>query len=273
MNLLLMTPQKALSSTGYVLANPGTEYLVYQPSSGVFTVNLVAKSYSYEWFNPATGAIAETGTFIATGGSRSFTPPFSGDSVLYLIRTLSSDATPPSIPTGLTMNAVSQTYAYFSWTGSTDNTGVAGYKVFRNGVKIGDVAVTSYHDINLTPATAYIYNVLAYDTAGNASGQSQPLSITTLPVDNTMPIITNIILSNIRGTSARIIWTTDQLSDSRVEYGKTTSYGKTVSNTTLVTSHGITLTGLTRGTLYHFRIRSNSAISSDKTFRTSWWYW
>ena len=184
-----------------------------------------------------------------------------------------SDVTPPSIPTGLTMNAVSQTDAYFSWTGSTDNTGVAGYKVFRNGVKIGDVAVTSYHDINLTPATAYIYNVLAYDTAGNASGQSQPLSITTLPVDNTMPIISNIMVSNIRGTSARITWTTDKLSDSRVEYGTTTSYGKTVSNTTLVTSHGITLTGLTRGTLYHFRVRSNSAVSSDKTFRTSWWYW
>ena len=40
MNLVAMTPQNALSSTAYCLANAGKEYLVYAPSGGTFTVNL-----------------------------------------------------------------------------------------------------------------------------------------------------------------------------------------------------------------------------------------
>ena len=84
MNLASMTPQNSLSSTSYCLANPSSEYLVYQPGSGSFTVNLQAGTYSYEWFNPGAGSVAGTGTITASGGSRSFTPPFSGDAVLYL---------------------------------------------------------------------------------------------------------------------------------------------------------------------------------------------
>ncbi|MDA8168327.1 MAG: DUF6298 domain-containing protein [Nitrospiraceae bacterium] len=85
MDLAAMTPQENLSSTGYCLANPGSEYLVYQPSSGSsFTVSLAAGTYNYEWFNPATGAVAGTGTVTSGGGSDSFSAPFSGDAVLYL---------------------------------------------------------------------------------------------------------------------------------------------------------------------------------------------
>ncbi len=82
MNLAAMTPQGSLSSTGYALASSGSEYLIYQPSSGRFTVNLAAGQYTYEWFNPSNNVIASTGTI--SGGSQSFTPPFSGDAVLYL---------------------------------------------------------------------------------------------------------------------------------------------------------------------------------------------
>ena len=84
MNLASMTPSTSISSTGYCLANPGQEYLAYQPGSGAFTVNLQAGTYSYEWFNPSTGSLNSTGTVTTSGGSRSFTPPFSGDAVLYL---------------------------------------------------------------------------------------------------------------------------------------------------------------------------------------------
>ena len=49
MDLVAMTPQPSLSSTGYCLAHTGAEYLVYQPSSGAFSVNLLAGTYQYEW--------------------------------------------------------------------------------------------------------------------------------------------------------------------------------------------------------------------------------
>ena len=79
-------PSGSLSSTGYCLANPGTQYLVYQPSSGAFTVTMMAGSYTYEWYNPKTGTVAQTGTQSAAGGNVTFTPPFTGDAVLLLSR-------------------------------------------------------------------------------------------------------------------------------------------------------------------------------------------
>jgi len=59
------------------------EYLVYQPSSGSFWVNLAAGTYDYEWFNSDVGAVASTGSITVRGGNSSFTPPFGG-AVLYL---------------------------------------------------------------------------------------------------------------------------------------------------------------------------------------------
>jgi hypothetical protein len=85
MNLAACTPQSDLSSTAYCLANPGVEYLVYQPSSsGAFTVKLLAGTYVYEWFNPALGTTDDIGTFTANSGNRSFNAPFTGDAVLYI---------------------------------------------------------------------------------------------------------------------------------------------------------------------------------------------
>lgn len=97
MNLSSMIPSDSSShcSTKYCLRNPGQEYLIYQPDAGSFTVDLVARDYSYEWFNPDTGSVSETGDISASGGSQSFTPPFSGDAVLYLyVETLDPNTIP-----------------------------------------------------------------------------------------------------------------------------------------------------------------------------------
>jgi hypothetical protein len=83
-NLAAMTPQSSLSSTHYCLANPGVEYLVYQPQSGAFTVTLVPGNYRYEWLNPSTNSTASSGAMTVPDGNRSFSPPFGGDVVLYL---------------------------------------------------------------------------------------------------------------------------------------------------------------------------------------------
>jgi hypothetical protein len=89
MDLLKATPQGGLASTGFCLADnaaTGAEYLVYAPSGGTFTVNLSAttRALNVEWFNPATGGT--TAVAPITGGStKSFTAPFSGDAVLYLV--------------------------------------------------------------------------------------------------------------------------------------------------------------------------------------------
>jgi hypothetical protein len=85
MDLLAMTPRPELASTGYCLAQPGVEYLVYAPDAPkVFSVDLKAGKYQYEWFDPVKGARAATGHVESRGGAQQFNVPFEGEAVLYL---------------------------------------------------------------------------------------------------------------------------------------------------------------------------------------------
>jgi hypothetical protein len=94
MNLAKAVPQPSLSSTGYCLAQTpatGAEYLVYSPKGGRFEVDLSAmpssRRLSVEWLNPTTGETVAQDTVPAGSHGQSFTPPFSGDAVLYLADT------------------------------------------------------------------------------------------------------------------------------------------------------------------------------------------
>lgn len=85
MNLKDMEPLSSISSTSYCLANPGVEYLIYQPIlNSTFSLNMAEGTYSYEWFNPNSGEVASKGSFKVEGGNQSFTPPFNEDAVLYI---------------------------------------------------------------------------------------------------------------------------------------------------------------------------------------------
>ncbi len=90
------------------------------------------------------------------------------------------DTTPPTVPTGLSATPVSSTQIDLSWTASTDNVGVTGYKVYRGGALVGSPATTSYSDTGLTASTSYSYTVAACDAANNCSAASNPVSATTL---------------------------------------------------------------------------------------------
>ena len=94
----------------------------------------------------------------------------------------SSDTTPPTTPTGVTATPVSSSEINLSWTASTDNVGVYGYDIFRNGVKVGTSQLPSYQDSGLAPSTMYSYSVSAYDPTGNVSNPSLPINATTQPI-------------------------------------------------------------------------------------------
>jgi Family of unknown function (DUF6298) len=80
-------PSVTFASTGYALASPGREYLVYQPDDGPFSVDLRATraSYAVEWFDPGRDRTSGGGT-VAGGAVHTFTPPVQGQAVLYLKR-------------------------------------------------------------------------------------------------------------------------------------------------------------------------------------------
>jgi chitodextrinase len=92
---------------------------------------------------------------------------------------LNDDAVAPSVPANLSASGVGATSATIAWSASTDNIGVAGYRIFRNGNQIGTTAVTNYTDSGLTASTTYSYSVRAYDAAGNVSAGSAALNVAT----------------------------------------------------------------------------------------------
>ncbi len=94
LNLANVTPHNSLCSTGFCLAQTpsvGAEYLAYAPSGGLFTIDLSAmpssRRLALEWFNPSTGTSIIGDPIPPGSSSQSFTPPFTGDAVLYLVDT------------------------------------------------------------------------------------------------------------------------------------------------------------------------------------------
>ena len=90
------------------------------------------------------------------------------------------DTEVPSVPGNLSATSVSSTQIDLSWNASTDNIGVLGYKVYRDGIQIDTTTAISYSDSVLYSSTTYNYNISAYDGTGNESGQSATASATTL---------------------------------------------------------------------------------------------
>jgi cellulose 1,4-beta-cellobiosidase len=90
------------------------------------------------------------------------------------------DTTAPTAPTGLRATAKTASSVSLAWTAATDDVGVTGYDVYRNGTRVGSPAAgTTYTDTGLSAATAYSYTVRARDAAGNVSAASAALSVTT----------------------------------------------------------------------------------------------
>ncbi len=89
------------------------------------------------------------------------------------------DTVAPSVPERLSARAASTTQINLTWRASTDNVGVTGYRIYRNGVQVGTPTGTSYSDTGLTAATSYSYKVAACDAAGNCSAQSSAVTGTT----------------------------------------------------------------------------------------------
>ncbi|MFC0626277.1 discoidin domain-containing protein [Kribbella deserti] len=98
---------------------------------------------------------------------------------VYGVSGSTGDTQAPTVPTNLAAGAITGSSIALSWTASTDNVGVSGYDVFRNGVFVASVPENTYNDTGLTPQTAYTYTVRALDPNNNKSAQSAPITATT----------------------------------------------------------------------------------------------
>ncbi len=143
-----------------------------------------------------------------------------------------------------------------------------------------DAALVTNHSVTLaglSSSTLYHIAVRSKDASANLA-VSPDVSFTTsspVPSDVTSPVVSSVAVSNITASGATITWTTNEGADSQVVFGTTASYGSTTTlDATLVTSHSVTLTGLSASSAYHFAVRSKDAatnltVSPDVSFTTS----
>lgn len=165
---------------------------------------------------------------------------------------------------------ITTTSAVITWTTSNASSTTVDYGTTASYGSTATVAgsVTS-HSValnGLTPATVYHYRVSSTDGNG-VTATSTDQTFTTL----TPTLITNVLVTKLSATSVRVTWTTNHAADSKVRYGTSTDYGSEVSESTLVTSHSLTISGLTPSTTYHYEALStgnSSASDADATFTT-----
>lgn len=171
--------------------------------------------------------------------------------------------------------AVTETSATITWTTNNSASSLVSYGTslsYGSSSPLNSTLVTSHSVIltGLTPGTLYDYTVNS--TAGTGvQVASANYSFTTV----TPPAISNVQVSGITTTGATITWTTNTPTTAQALYGTTTAYGSSVAaSSTPATSFSVTLSGLTSGTPYDFKITATDATgdqvaSSNYSFTTS----
>jgi chitodextrinase len=182
------------------------------PPTGVTASALPGPQVQVTW-NPSANAVSyvvfRDGSLLAAPTSTSHTDPSppTGTELSYTVRAvddigrMSGDSTPatitinapppndttkPTVPGKpvLVAGSLTDTGVSFTWAASTDNVGVTGYRVFRDGVVVDTAPSTSYTASGLSPSTPYKFQVAAIDAAGNQSAKSTGLKVTTAVSSN-----------------------------------------------------------------------------------------
>ena len=169
-----------------------------------------------------------------------------------------ADTTPPATPDNVTGVSGNPNQTTVSWNASTDNVGVAGYYVLRDGVNVATTGQTFYQDPGLTGSTTYTYVIEAFDLAGNVSPPSVSVNVTTQDVvPPTTP--TNLVGTSVSCKQINLTWSpsTDDIAigSYRVFQGTSpTSLGQ------IATTNGTTLSfsnySLTPGTTYYYGVEA-----------------
>ncbi|UUY04528.1 fibronectin type III domain-containing protein [Svornostia abyssi] len=166
---------------------------------------------------------------------------------------------PPSKPANLA-GTPTRTSVALTWTASTDDKGVAGYDVYKDGVKVDTVTGTSKTITGLSPSTAYKFKVQAKDTIGQTSDFSDEITSTTLA--DTPPSKPAGLAGTPTKTSVALSWTasTDDVGVAGYDVFQNGVKIDTVTGTSK------TVTGLALNTEYKFKVQAKDTIGQTSVF-------
>ena len=238
-------------------------YKVYRNGNQVATVSTTA--YPDTNLSPSTSYAYTIAAYDAAGNT-------SGQSASASATTPASpppsDTTAPSVPGSVSAVAATSSQINVSWAASTDNVGVQGYKVYRNGNQVATASTTAYSDTNLSPSTSYTYKIAAYDAAGNTSGQSASASATTQSAPSGSPpsVISGSADFQARCSQPGVIKCVgfDTQSDISGTYGD--NHGTLPGNSTPILDSTIKASG---NSSIMFTIPSNSSANSSGSYFTN----
>jgi cellulose 1,4-beta-cellobiosidase len=161
------------------------------------------------------------------------------------------DTTPPSVPANLAAASTTSS-ASLTWSASTDNVGVTGYDIYRNGILVGSSTTPGFTDTGLFANTQYSYTVAAFDAAGNLSAASAAVTVTTPASSDTTPPSTpaNATVTGVTSSTVSLSWTAS--TDNVGVAGYHVYRGIALAGTTTGTSFQDT--GLTASTQYSYTV-------------------
>jgi hypothetical protein len=203
-----------------------------------------------------------------------------GGSTIYSFTTTGAATSPAPVISNLTVTNITASSAVISWTTDQLSTTQVNYGTttgYGMSSPLASVPVIN-HSVTLTGLTAsttYNFDAVSANPSGTSTGTSPNSTFTTSVSLTNGPVITNVAATGATSSTVTITWTTDQPSWTQVNYGTTTAYGSSSPlDTSLVTSHTVTLTGLAPSTTYYFDVTSTNAgaaasTSSNNTFATT----
>jgi hypothetical protein len=118
------------------------------------------------------------------------------------------DGEPPTVPGNLTATPLTSTKIALSWTASTDNVGVAQYRIFRDGALVTTTTATTFTDTRRKPSTTYGYEVVARDAAGNDSPAATAVTTTPAREDTRPPKAPKHVRAQRDGRLVGVRWRT-----------------------------------------------------------------
>ncbi|MCX7923736.1 MAG: fibronectin type III domain-containing protein [Clostridia bacterium] len=173
-------------------------------------------------------------------------------SAIASLRIANIDKTPPTQPSNLKLETVSETSIWFTWEASSDNTKVTHYEIYRDGVRLTATTATLLNNTGLIPGKTHEYSVRAVDSLGNLSDESIKISASTLPDTLSPSVPTAIQVDGVTESTATISWQTST-DNSRVRYYEIYRDGAKVG-TSITTSY--TVTRLLPGTTYKISLKA-----------------
>lgn len=229
-------------TSDYISLEAGKVYAIYGISWPVFH----PEQLSIEWETPS-------GTREVIGGENSY----------YLY-----DTEKPTAPASLALTSYSSTKARLNWDESTDDGNLAGYSLYVNGNlwNAQSLLDTNYEVTGLTPGTDYSFTVTAVDEAGNESGLSNIVNVTTYPEDNTPPDAPeNITATTIAPMALEIAW--DEAVDNETGiYGYNVYVDGDLYNTEdIILDNSVTISVLEPETQYAIEVEAIDAGENTTT--------